>query len=85
MARRYSINGYAPTLEDVRAVWALVSQSPRLSVREIAWGIGRGTGYAQAALSILELSGYIAREREKARTIRVLIPMYGYERVQRVA
>jgi DNA-binding MarR family transcriptional regulator len=65
---------YVVTLDEIRAVWALVSANPIITVREIARVIYTSPTRAHAILIFLERCGYIRTQFGKTgRT--VLIPL----------
>lgn len=60
-----------------RRVWALLTAEPRLTYREVADRLGIDFATVRYHEQILIIAGYIERDRNKARTVRVIVPFYG--------
>lgn len=63
----------AASLDEIRAVWRMVSENPAITTRQIARRMGTGTTRTHHILKFLENAGYI-RHQSKRTGRMVVIP-----------
>jgi DNA-binding MarR family transcriptional regulator len=68
--------GIRPSLRTTRRVWAELSRTPRVSIREIAARIGISHSGVRYAIAMLVAAGYVEHQSGLDRARRVVVPFY---------